>query len=91
MEKKTQKSKAMKQLTIHEKAIRLIEGGQVDVDGHCVRLKISSEWWDVCFLCEMDCLCTAGSEMDSVCQECDNITQKHCYLELVTNDNEVKQ
>ena len=81
----------MKKQTIHDKAIRLIEGGLVDVDGHCVRLNKTSGRWDICMLCEMDCLCTTGSEMSSVCQECDDITQKDCYLVLVTNDNKIKK
>lgn len=81
----------MKQQTIHEKAIRLIEGGLVNVDGHCVRLNTTSGDWDVCIACNMDSICRSNSEMSLVCRECDNITQKHCWLELVTNDKEKKQ
>lgn len=91
MKKKTQKSKAMKQQTIHEKAIRLIEGGQVNVDGHCVKLKQTGYNMDCCYVCDMDSICRVNTEMFNVCGECDLITNKNNYLKLVTNDNKVKQ
>lgn len=81
----------MKQQTIHEKAIRLIEGGQVNVDGHCVILYATSGGLDVCLACDMDSICRSNSEMSLVCRECDYITQKDCWLELVTNDKKKKQ
>ena len=81
----------MKQQTIHEKAIRLIEGGLVDVDGHCVKIKQADVNGIGCDLCDMDCLCHIETEMCNVCLECGKITLRDCYLELVTNDNEVKQ
>lgn len=76
----------MKKQTIHEKAIRLIEGGQVSVDGHCVRMKQAPRNWNACFQCRMDSICRNDSEMFYVCCECDSITRKECYLVLVTND-----
>ena len=81
----------MKEQEIHEKAIRLIEGGQVNVDGHCVKMKKASEDYRACMQCDMDSLCKADSEMYFVCLECDYITDDDCYLELVTNDKEIKQ
>lgn len=36
--------------SIHEKAIRLIEGGIVDVDGHSVRLVVIPDSFDTCCL-----------------------------------------
>lgn len=72
----------MKQ-SIHEKAIRLIEGGIVEVDGHCVRLWKGQYEVDTCYYCEMDCLCHYGSEMQLVCRECDKITHMSCWLILV--------
>lgn len=80
----------MKQQTIHEKAIRLIEGGLVNVDGHCVKMKKASEDVDACIQCEMDSICRPNLEMYFVCLECVFITRKDCYLELVTNDKEIK-
>lgn len=81
----------MKKQTTHDKAIRLIEGGQVNVDGHRVRMKKVLASDNVCLLCEMDSICTNGSEMNRVCEECDYITQHACYLELVTNDKAARQ
>lgn len=71
----------------HEKAIRLVEGGIVEVDGHSVSLVKIPDSIDTCNYCEMDCLCHLGSEMCSVCIECVEITKKNCILELVTLDS----
>lgn len=71
---------------IHDKAIRLIEGGVVSVDGHCVKLHRQEFDWEICNICKMDCLCKLGSDMSMLCMECDEITRDYCYLELVTND-----
>lgn len=74
--------KKMKQ-SIHEKAIRLVEGGIVDVDGHSVKLAKYPYIFDPCFCCEMDSLCCRGNEMCAVCEECDAITRMDCFLILV--------
>ena len=74
-------------LSIHEKAIRLIEGGIVDVDGHSVKLVQIPDKFDTCNDCEMDCLCHIGTEMCDVCIECVEISKKNCILELVTLDS----
>lgn len=71
--------------SIHEKAIRLVEGGIVEVDGHSVRVKKTSNYYDACNYCEMDCLCHRGTEMCDVCVECDAISQRNCILVLVTS------
>ena len=68
---------------IHEKAIRLIEGGIVEVDGHSVRLVKIPDMFDTCNNCEMDCLCHTGTEMCDVCIECVEISKKNCMLKLV--------
>lgn len=68
--------------TVHEKAIRLIEGGIVNVDGHFVRLCKGPYIFDPCNECEMDCLCHFGTEMHLVCRECDQITHMGCFLKL---------
>lgn len=73
--------------SIHEKAIRLLEGGIVDVDGHCVKLVEIPDSIDTCNHCEMDCICHLGTEMCSVCIECVEISKKNCILELVTLDS----
>ena len=52
----------MKQ-SVHKKAIRLVEGGEVEVDGHSVRLVKYPCIVDPCFCCEMDSLCHIGNEI----------------------------
>lgn len=73
--------------SIHEKAIRLLEGGIVEVDGHSVRVKKTPTYFDSCNYCEMDCLCHTGTEMELVCKECDSITLRNCFLVLVTSSS----
>lgn len=71
--------------SIHEKAIRLIEGGIVDVDGHSVRLVNVPDMPYTCNSCEMDCICHNETEMCDVCIKCVEISKKNCILELVTS------
>ena len=70
--------------SIHEKAIRLIEGGIVEVSGLCVKAKQVYCDSDPCFVCEMDCLCHKGNPICDLCEECDSITDEHYYLILVS-------
>lgn len=70
--------------SIHEKAIRLIEGGIVDVDGYSVRLVNVPDMPYTCNSCEMDCICHNETEMCEVCIECVGISKKNCILEPVT-------
>ena len=76
-----------KKLSVHEKAIRLVEGGIVEVDGHSVKLVNVPDMFDTCNSCEMDCLCHNGTEMYYVCIECMGISYKNCNLELVTSSS----
>ena len=73
--------------SIHEKAIRLTEGGIVEVDGHSVRLVEIPDMFDTCYCCEMDCLCHTGTEMCDVCIESVETSKKNCILELVTSSS----
>lgn len=73
----------MKKMTIHEKAIRLVEGGIVDVDNHVVRAVKAPIEIDTCELCDMDCLCHRGTEMADVCEECDSVGNWCYYLKLI--------
>ena len=73
--------------SIHEKAIRLIEGGIVDVDGHSVKLVQIPDKFDTCNYCEMDCLCHTGTEMCDVCIECVEISKKNCIFKLVISSS----
>ncbi len=73
----------MKQEELHAKAIRLIEGGSVQVGSHFVRLVRYKNLYDPCHDCEMDCLCHFGTDMHLVCRECDIITRDDCMLVLI--------
>ena len=70
---------------IHEKAVRLIEGGIVEVDGHSVKMKRSYDKFTPCSDCEMDCLCHSGKDISDLCLECDWITGDICFLVLMDN------
>ena len=73
-------------MSIHDKAIRLLEGGIVEVDGHCVKYGGRGLVFRPCFKCKMDCLCHNGTEMAAVCAECDSITGHDCFLVLVESN-----
>lgn len=47
----------MKQKELHDKAIRLLEGGFVKADGLEIRALKVTEGFDPCVQCHMDCLC----------------------------------
>lgn len=79
-------SKKSRDEIIHNKAIRLAEGGVVEVDGHEVFAKKSPWNWDPCFDCKMDCLCHYDTDMCSVCMELDRI--RGCsHILVLANEN----
>lgn len=71
---------------IHEKAIRLIEGGIVEVGGHCVMMKRSYDELVPCPDCDMDCLCRSETDICDLCLECDWITGDICFFVLMENE-----
>lgn len=76
----------MKEKEIHEKAIRLLEGGIVEVNGHSVKVgKCPIEAFP-CDICKMDSICRKGTAMCAVCEECDNISEGDYYL-ILTHSN----
>lgn len=77
--------KQKKQNSLHDKAIRLLEGGLVEIDALRVRaIKVPIEW-DPCYICSMGCLCTKEvcSEILELCKECDTISGNLHYLEII--------
>ena len=66
--------------TIHEKAIRLIEGGVVEISGMSVIMRHEPYIFDPCYVCDMDCLCHKGNDICNLCEECDLITGEDCFL-----------
>ena len=77
--------------TIHDKAIRLVEGGIVEIDGLCVAMRHEPDLFTPCSLCEMDSICHKGSGICDLCEECDAITREDCYLVLADQMNTIKQ
>ena len=69
---------------IHYKATRLLEGGKVIVGGYSVKVGKCPIEEFACDVCEMDSICRFGSEMATVCRECDIISKDSCYL-ILTN------
>lgn len=70
----------MKQMDLHDKAIRLIEGGLVEVDGLVVRAIKVVGGFDVCNECDMDCLCKG--EIAELCGEVYEIVDSDYILKL---------
>lgn len=69
-------------MNIHDKAIRLIEGGVVDIDSNWFRLKIFPDYYDdnSCMECNLDSICRY--QHVEVCAECEAITRRKCCLLL---------
>lgn len=70
--------------SLHDRAIRLVEGGIVEVDGHTVRAIKAPVDEVPCFICSMDCLChrDEDTEMTYLCEEVDNVGRDGYYLKL---------
>lgn len=70
-------------LSQHEKAIRLVEGGFVWHNGHYIGAKKVISKDEPCFLCNMDSICDL--EMTDLCGECECLTHDRYLLYLVSN------
>lgn len=71
--------------SVHEKAIRLVEGGAVEIDCNWFRLIRFPEEYDgnPCMDCELDSICRM--EHTDICEECEAITYRKCCLQLASN------
>jgi hypothetical protein len=74
----------MKKMTEHDKAIRLLEGGIVEIQANWFRLKRLPDDYDdnPCVECSLDSICR--QEHINVCTECDAISNKTCCLLLAS-------
>ena len=72
--------KQSKEMGLHDKAIRLLEGGVVHCSGHAVRAIDVIDNDNVCMLCGMDSAC--DYEMVELCAECDSITHSKHILKF---------
>lgn len=73
----------MNNKSLHEKALRLCEGGIVEINNLVVRAKVTDDISEACLLCEMDSLC--DSEVTLLCVECDNLDHHNHYFVLNSN------
>lgn len=73
----------MERKIIHEKAIRLLEGGIVEIDGNWFCLFRFPDNYDgnCCMECELDSICRM--EHTDICGECEAISNRRCCLKLV--------
>lgn len=71
--------------SVHDIAVRLVEGGIEEIDGLCFALRHEPYIFDPCLICDLDCLCHKGSNILDVCEECDAITNEDCFLVLMNN------
>lgn len=69
-------------ISVHDKAIRLLEGGIVEIQGDWFSLiQLPEDFDDVpCIECELDSICRI--EIADVCSECDAISNRNCILRL---------
>lgn len=69
---------------IHEKAVRLVEGGHVWFEGHVIGARICNEDDNPCMVCAMDSICSM--QMTDLCDECDTISRKRHFLYLCAHN-----
>ena len=67
---------------LHQKAVRLCEGGSVWVSGLMVKAKQVPDEDCACEICEMESVC--NMEMCDLCAECDGYTHHKHILQLTT-------
>ena len=72
------KKKKQKELTVHEMAVRLCEGGSVWYLGHNLRAGIACSEDFPCDLCHVDCEC--HEQMAELCRQMDWYDGKRHYL-----------
>jgi hypothetical protein len=65
---------------LHDKAIGLIEGGVVEIDGHFVKASKVEGVNNPCEVCNMDSACRMN--MVDLCAECETISRKRYLLKF---------
>ena len=67
-------------MSIHDSAIRLIEGGAVMISEHSL-VAVELKWGDSpCDVCELDSACTR--EVIELCAECESISKRRYFLDF---------
>ena len=70
MTKKTEKRQSD-----HDKAIRLLEGGLVEIDGLLFSIDDAGPEDDACYSCQLDSICSVN--ISNICLEADLITRTY--------------
>lgn len=73
-------TKKRKEMTLHDKVVRLVEGGTVECMGHFVKAKAIKTDDLPCIDCKMDSICQ--DELWYLCAECDSLTNEEHILVL---------
>lgn len=74
-------------MTIHDKAVRLCEGGVVECSGHAIRAVVIPPGFSGCDYCGMDSAC--NEDMQELCQACDAYDRQQHILKFNHNENEI--
>lgn len=72
--------KSLSYKDVHTKAIRLLEGGVVEVGGLFLRALEFSGVTDPCDYCDLDSACR--TPINEVCKECDLISGRYYCLSI---------
>lgn len=71
--------------TLYAKAVRLAEGGVVEINGHFVKAIDVEDAENPCDVCNMDSVCRM--EMADLCAEVDGYTRSPHYLKFAYEQN----
>lgn len=71
--------------SLHANAVRLVEGGVVEIGGQFVKAIDVGHEENPCNLCSMDCVCCM--ELADLCAECDGITHTKHILKFAYEQN----
>ena len=83
------KKKKKEEMSLHDKAVRLSEGGVVWHNGHELRARIYEGTEYSCWQCTLDCIC--HGDIADLCAEVDEYDGKKHFLELTCNEFEKKE
>lgn len=71
-----------KEMTVYDKAVRLVEGGQVEIEGLTVKAVSVNLDEDACYKCDLASICRG--KFVEVCRECDSLKRGNYLLQLVS-------
>lgn len=75
--------KSKRNMSIHDMAVRLCEGGTAWIDGHCLVAVECEPDVRGCDVCKLDSACSM--KIAVLCGECEVLTDKHYHLDFAYN------